>query len=177
MSKLSLQRGVKVCLAATVFSWSPAGLYAQQNNGSADELQGLIECRAIAQDIERLACFDREVALVSAKQESGEVRVVRAEDIRETRRGLFGFSTPKTGLFASSDEADDKLQSRITGVRQVRSDYWEVTIAEGSVWRASDTPRRFKPRVGDTVELERAALGSYWLRVNGTLGVKARRIE
>lgn len=177
MSKFVLQRRVMACLAATLSCWSPVALSAQENNRSADELQSLNECREIGQDGERLACFDRAVASILARQENGELKVVRAEEIRETRRGLFGFSTPKTGLFASNDEADDKLQSRITGVRQLRSDYWEITIAEGSVWRASDTPRRFKPRVGDAVELERAALGSYWLRLNGTLGVKARRIE
>lgn len=164
-------------LAAAIAVALPASGSAQNGDAGSDTLQSLDACRAIAEDTARLACFDREVAAVMAERESGAIQVVDAEDIRETRRSLFGFSTPKTGLFASDGAEEKRLQSTITSLRQVRADYWEVTIAEGSVWRASDTPRRFKPKVGDPVELEEATLGSYWLRVDGKTGVKARRIR
>lgn len=167
----------RLCLAAAIALALPAPASAQDDKAGPDTLEALDACRAITDDSARLACFDREVASVLAERESGAIRVVDAEDIRETRRSLFGFSTPKTGLFASEGEEEKRLQSTITSLRQVRADYWEVTIAEGSVWRASDTPRRFKPKVGDPVELEEAALGSYWLRVDGKTGVKARRIR
>ncbi|NVD45450.1 hypothetical protein [Qipengyuania atrilutea] len=177
MGRFLRQRGIAFCISAlTVFSVTDVA-FAQEAGTSTKRLETLNQCREITDDGARLACFDREVEIVLADQASGEITVLRAEDIRQTRRSLFGFSTAKTGIFASDDDVDTKLQSRITGLRQMQRDHWEVTIEEGSVWRARNTPRRFKPRVGDPVELEEAALGSYWLRINGKPGVKARRIE
>lgn len=167
--------GLRV-LAAAAFIAVPA--HAQDADKSESRLQELRECRAIEQSGARLACFDAAVANVIARQDSGELQVLDKEDVAETRRSLFGFSLPKIGIFTSDDEEENSmLQSRITGLRRLRSDHWEIEISEGSVWQATNTPRRFRPEVGDEVELEKAAMSSYWLRVNGELGVKARRIR
>ena len=156
----------------------PLTVIAQEGAQSVDQLQALRDCRAIEQNEARLACFDSAIDTVIAKQDSGEIRVVDKEDIAETRRGLFGFSMPRTGIFAGGDdEADEILNSTITSIRRIRSDEWEITLEAGSVWQASNTPRRFKPKVGDSVELEKAALSSYWFRVDGELGVKAKRVR
>lgn len=169
-----LATGTLVALAAL----SPHGLMAQEGEQAVDQLQALRDCRKIEQDRARLDCFDNAIATVIAKQDSGEIRVVDKADIAETRRGLFGFSMPKTGIFASGDdEAEEILNSTITGIRRIRRDEWEITLEAGSVWLASNTPRRFKPEIGNEVELEKAALGSYWFRVDGKLGVKARRVR
>lgn len=157
---------------------SPHTVGAQDDAQSVDQLQALRDCRAIERNEARLACFDSAIDAVIAKQDSGEILVVDKEDIAETRRGLFGFSMPKTGIFAGGDdEADEVLNSTITGLRRIRSDEWEITLEAGSVWQASNTPRRFKPKVGSKVELEKAALSSYWFRVDDSLGVKAHRIR
>ncbi|WP_034922204.1 hypothetical protein [Erythrobacter sp. SD-21] len=166
---------VRAAAAITALGLGTAPANAQEDE---DYLKALRDCRLVEQDSARLACFDDAVQTVIEKQDSGEIRVVDKEDIRETRRGLFGFSMPKLGIFgASDDEADEVLQSTITGLRRLRSDHWEIEIAAGSVWQATNTPRRFKPETGASVELEQAAMGSYWLRVDGEMGVKARRIR
>lgn len=160
-------------LAVAAFVALPANAQDSEN-----ELQVLRDCRAIEQNEARLACFDGAVDTVIARQDSGELQVLDKEDVAQTRRGLFGFSLPKIGIFASGDEEENTiLQSRITALRRLRSDHWEIEISEGSVWRATNTPRQFRPEVGDEVELEKAAMTSYWLRVNGALGVKASRIR
>lgn len=162
----------------TGIAGSEAPAHAQEDGAEEDQLQPLRDCRAIAQPDARLACFDAAVARVIARQDSGELRVVDKEDIDETRRGLFGFSMPKLGIFSSGDdEADKKLQSQIVSLRRVGREAWQVEITEGSVWQVSDAPSRFKPEIDDPVELEKAAMGSYWLRLDGALGVKARRIR
>lgn len=161
---------VAACVAA------PAN--AQDAEDRGNQLQALRDCRTIEQNEARLTCFDAAVDSVIARQDSGELQVLDKEDVAETRRGLFGFSLPKIGIFSSDDDEENSiLQSRITGLRRLRSDHWEIEISEGSVWRATNTPRQFRPEVGDEVELEKAAMTSYWLRVNGALGVKASRIR
>ncbi len=145
-------------------------------------LEGLKSCQAIADDTERLACYDRSVGRVVSASEEGEVRLVDSEDVRKTRRRLFGFSMPDIGLFGNDDDEDDKplelLQSTITSVRYNRREV-VFTIAEGdAVWRiASAPPRLGRIKVGDSVEFKRASLGSYFIRVNGQMGVKGRRVE
>ena len=155
----------------------PTSASAQEKSDDA-QLGQLRECQAIVDDASRLACYDREVAAVVAASDAGDIQVVDKEDIRETRRGLFGFSLPKTGIFGGGDDKDDEVMtSQITSVRQVGREGYRITIAEGSVWQINDPPRRFRPKVGDDVELERAAMGSFWVRLNGQNGVKGRRVE
>lgn len=155
----------------------PTSASAQEKSDDA-QLGQLRECQAIVDDAARLSCYDREVAAVVAASDAGDIQVVDKEDIRETRRGLFGFSLPKTGIFGGGDDKDDEVMtSQITSVRQVGREGYRITIAEGSVWQINDPPRRFRPKVGDDVELERAAMGSFWVRLNGQNGVKGRRVE
>lgn len=164
--------GIILLLAA------PASLALAQDTDGNEQLAALKNCQSIEAAEERLACYDREVAAVVSASDSGEIQVVDKEDIRETRRGLFGFSLPKTGIFGGSDEEnDDAMTSQITAVRQVGREGYQITISEGSVWLVNDPPRRFKPKVGDEVELEQAAMGSFWVRLNGQNGVKGRRVR
>lgn len=163
-------------VAALSLSYAPASQAREQSE--TDQLQALKICSMMEDDSARLACFDQSVQTLVDLQDRGEITVVDKEDIAETRRGLFGFSLPKLGVFGPGDDADEQvLRSHITAIRQLRGDHWEIEIEEGSVWQATNTPRRFKPTVGAEVELEKAALTSYWLRVDGQLGVKARRIR
>lgn len=168
-----------VCVILTA-SPIPSSVKAQSEAAETDfdHLASLRACQAIQESFARLACYDGAAGAIIARQENGEIRVVDQQDIRETRRGLFGFSLPRLGIFGSNDgEAETILKSQITGVRKLGSDKWLVTISEGSVWQISNAPRRFRPEVGDEIELEKAALTSYWLRVDGSLGVKGRRVQ
>lgn len=172
-------RNLRTCATFSVaFSLVFAFGASAQGEAPPDQLQSLRDCMVIKLDTERLACFDQAVKAVISLKDRGEISVVDKEVIAETRRGLFGFSLPKTGVFGAGDTGVEQvLNSRIVGLRQLRSDHWEIEISEGSVWQATNTPRRFKPKVGSKVELEQAALSSFWLRVDGQLGVKASRIR
>lgn len=173
----TLQKNIAAISIIIVLATPPSLALAQDSEGN-EQLSALKNCQSIEAPEERLACYDREVAAVVTASDSGEIQVVDKEDIRETRRGLFGFSLPKTGIFGSSDEEDDEaMTSQITAVRQVGREGYQITITEGSVWQVNDPPRRFKPKVGDEVELERAAMGSFWVRLNGQNGVKGRRVR
>lgn len=147
---------------------------------SSDYIAELRACSAIADATQRLACFDTAVGAVVAATDSGEVTIVDREDVRETRRSLFGFTMPKGGIFGGSDDEDvsSMLESTITDVRKLRGDTYVIVITEGSKWQMSNVPMRLRPpRVGDAVVFKEAALGSYFIRIAGQTGVKGRRIE
>lgn len=166
-------------VVAVSFSVFATGASAQDGDaaGELNQFERMTACREIADDTARLACFDSTLAEVIAATESGDLQVVDEEDVRRTRRSLFGFSLPRIGLFGGDDEPDDLLETTITSVRQVRSDEWVFQTEEGAVWRIQNAPRRLRdPEAGQTVVFKRASFGSYFIRINGQMGVKGKRI-
>ncbi|RDC59282.1 hypothetical protein HME9302_00469 [Alteripontixanthobacter maritimus] len=173
---------VAACLAAT-------GLQAQSTSsetdpgaiapGSFDRVQ---ECRAIAEPDQRLACYDAAVGVMMQAEAAGDLRIVEADDLKETRRSLFGLSLPKIALFGNDgDDKDDDttmLETTVTAVNASRRGPIVFRTAENAVWQISNPPSRLRgPKPGDTVVFKKASLGSYFIRVNGQIGVKGRRIE
>ncbi len=170
-------------LSASILASTPAIAQDQRQKASSINNSPLISkldtCTTIADNSERLACFDREVgALVGATNE-GDVKVVQTEDITQARRRLFGFSLPKIGLFSDGGEEEIAvLQSTITKVQQVGPREWHIWIEEGNArWQMKGTSVRTRaPEVGDPVEFKPATMGTYWIRVDGRNGVRGNRI-
>jgi len=156
---------------------SPTGPPNQSRHLTAIEA-----CRAIGADAARLACFDREAgALVSASR-SGELSVVNRADMRTARRSLFGFALPKLPFFAgdkSADEVPDTLDSTIVSAQSIANDRFRIKISAGdAVWETTESPINLSaPRAGEKIVIRKAALGSYFLRINGQNGVKGRRVK
>ncbi|MBH1944796.1 hypothetical protein I5L01_11185 [Erythrobacter sp. YJ-T3-07] len=172
--------GPKISVAAAALSIVLATLAApaQAQEDSPGYLDRLATCRAIEDSEARLACYDREVGAVVAASEQGEVRLVDREEVRQTKRKLFGFAIPK-GLFGGDDNDEmDLLETTITRVAPYGRGGYTITTEEGSVWQISNPPMRFAPpKSGQSVVFKRAALGSFFIRINGQLGVKGIRVE
>ena len=160
------------------------GVSAQDTKSSSDPLDPLRTCRAIPADSERLACFDRVSGALVAAADEGDLSVVNREEVRKTRRTLFGFALPDLGIFGRSDKATEKdeadeievLNTTIAGSRS-SADGLEITTAEGAIWLIPSPPRRLMtPRPGQSLEVVKGSLTSYFVRINGQGGVKARRI-
>ena len=165
-------------VAAGLALGAPAA--AQQESAERpDLLADLQSCRNIEDSARRLACFDRAAGSLLAARDSGEVRVVDREEVQETRRGLFGFTLPKLGIFgAGDDEQLDMLESTITGVSRVGRNGYRIQIEEGSMWQVDSAPSRLRvPKPGDAIVLKKASLNSFFIRIAGQIGVKGRRVE
>lgn len=161
--------------------FAPVSLAAQDQivANSEETIDKLRLCRAIVAAEERLACYDREVGAVLAATDAGTLRVVDSADVEETKRSLFGFTLPRIKLFGGDDgEEMTTLETTITGVRKVGRETWVFQTKEGSVWRIAETRMGWRPpQPGQPVEFKKAAMGSYFIRVNGQMGLKGRRIE
>ncbi len=179
----------RACVTATlaVGLLVPTAAAAQEAPSErVDHVRSLKECRANTDPNERLACLDKAVDDVIVAAEAGELRFVDREDIRQTRRRLFGFSLPRIGLFGGGDHDDredpedvDMLESRITSIRYLSRDSFTFRIEEGdAVWQINEAPTRLRNvKPGAQVVFKRAALGSYFIRIDGQTGVKGRRIQ
>ena len=174
---------VGVAIAASALSLS-AMAGAADDKPKADPLEPLRSCRAIVASAERLACFDTVAGQLLTAADEGDLSVVDRDEVRKTRRKLFGFSLPDFGIFGRSDKARDKdeadeieiLNTTIASSRFSR-DGLEITTAEGAVWFIDTPPRRLmSPKSGQPVEFRKGTLGSYFIRINGQGGVKGKRI-
>ncbi|MFM6853543.1 MAG: hypothetical protein ACKOUM_05620 [Sphingopyxis sp.] len=54
-------------------------------------LQHVFDCRTVADNAARLACFDQQVAALETAEGSRDIRIMDREQVRAARRGLFGF--------------------------------------------------------------------------------------
>lgn len=145
---------------------------------SADVLGRLKACHAMADPAARLACYDKEVGTVLDATDQGTLRVVDQQEVEDTRRRLFGLNVPKLKVLGNDGEEMESLVTTVTSARQINVKTWTFVTEEGSVWRINNAPVRFSgPKPGQSVEFKRAAMGTFFIRVDGQMGVKGIRVE
>ncbi|HET7816256.1 MAG TPA: hypothetical protein VFK58_01585 [Sphingomicrobium sp.] len=162
----------------------PAATLAQSPPGNAQIVQEIDACRAIADPTQRLACFDRTAAALVTATRNREVVVLDEKEVKRTERSLFGFSLPRIPFFGGGDKDGkpaeakpklDSIESRITGIAQAGYGKWAFALADGSRWQTIEMDTKLRPRVGDPIVIERAALGSFRASINGAGLVRIRR--
>jgi hypothetical protein len=167
-----------ICIAGAAAS--PA--LAKDKPAPASPLVTAIDrCRQISDGAQRLACYDNAAGALVKATNSGEVSVVDRSEVRRVRRSLFGFSMPRLPFFSgdtTAAEVQNQLESTITSVRALNNGYYRLVIADNNaVWETSDSSISFDPpRPGQKIVILRGPLGSYFLRINGQIGVRGRRI-
>ena len=141
--------------------------------------QAVVDCRALADPAQRLACFDRTVGEMAKAGEAKDLVVLDRQTMRETRKGLFGFNLPKLKLFGGGDDDDrdevKEIESTIAGLRTADDGMPVMTIADGARWKQTEGRNVF-PKVGDPIRIKKATLGSYMANVNKRAAVRVTRL-
>lgn len=144
-------------------------------------LDDLKDCRAIVEPERRLACYDSAAAKLADATAKRDVIVVDREDVRKTRRSLFGFALPNFSLFGGKEDDEDKeritqLDTTAKSVREGAYGAWRITMDDGAVWETSEQTYRV-PKSGSKIRIKAGAMTSYMLSVDGSPGVKAHRVN
>ena len=133
------------------------------------------QCRTVAEPASRLACYDKSVAALDTAETSQAVVVIDQQQVRETRRNLFGISLPDIGLFGNAPDLP-QIETTVTSASVDGAGRWSFVLADGARWtQTDDNIIARRPRANDKVIIKRAALGSFRLSVGGQPGVKAKR--
>ena len=166
---------------------APATLLAQDKNEDTINIETprlveqLFDCREIADSSERLACYDREVNNVYEAQTTRELVIADREQIKETKRGLFGFKLPKIGLFDGGDDDEEELNeltTTLTSARQNSSGRYILVVEGGARWMQTDkTPVFGKLEPGDEIVIKSGVLGSYMAKIGKRRAVRVRRLD
>lgn len=163
-----------------VATLAPAAPAAAEKRASNPLIEAVTACRSERDDAARLRCFDAATATLAEAESSGKVVVVDREDVRRTRRSLFGFSLPKLPFFSGDDSAkdqQDELTATIADAGSLGHDKYRIRLDDGAIWETTEGwPTVDAPRRGDTVVIKRGALGSYMIRIAGQRGLRAKRV-
>ncbi len=145
--------------------------------GTPPAVQQLIACRTIPDSAQRLACYDKQAAVLDQAIATKNVVVIDKERATATKRSLFGFSIPDFGgLFGGGDDIK-QIESTVTASGPNADGGWTIKLADGSMWtQTDDTPVALPPQRGDKVVVARGALGAFFLRLGKQPGFKVRRI-
>lgn len=172
-------------LAAVMSMTSPAKAQV------ADEvvLNILRECSRIDEPSARLACYDNNVGSaggVARNTVPGQVRVEGGSGpgIAANRAsGPTGFGredvrTPERFAAAPPGELTE-ITARVTAIRQREPGIYAFTLEGGAQWVFTQSVGAgyVPPQVGSTVEIRRAALGSFLMRFNDQESVRVRRVS
>ena len=180
MSSLALRRNTRLALAAgaTVLAFAGAGLAADAPKGRAAQLQAVVDCRKEVDPTQRLACYDAAAASLDAAEKAGEVVVVDRAQVREARRAAFGFNFQMPEFMTRDEKPDeiDRITATVESARLDATGKWVIRLADGAVWRQTDSKRMSRdPRKGSTVEIRTAAMGSFFMKVDGQIQIRVRR--
>lgn len=170
-----------VALTLLALASAKSALAAQQSGPQpAPQLQALLVCRAITAASERLACYDGRVEALAQATATGALVVVDREDIRRTRRSLFGLSLPRLPFLndGDGDDSQNTVESTIRSVRTVDYGKWQFTLEDGEVWQTTEPDSRIRtPRAGQKIVIRRGSLGGYYLSVEQSREIAAKRLK
>ena len=151
---------------------------ARSDRSASSTVDALIDCRKIAANADRLACFDRVAAAIAGVRTSGALLVLDRRDVVQRKRRRFGLANPEGDVFGGG-EADRQtevreLASTIAVVRPSSYGRFALQLADNSVWETIE-PLPFPPRTGTAITVKRAALGGFRASVGGGRSVLVKR--
>lgn len=160
-----------------------AALASSATNSSQETpLSELQRCARIADGTARLACYDHAAPILIAASDKKQVVVMSREDIKRTRRTLFGLPLPDLGIFGGSGDSgspDDRLveiNTTVATAREVAYGRWAFTVAEGDVWETTDPSTTMFIRPGRSVSIKSSAF-AYRARFGKDSWVRVKRIR
>jgi hypothetical protein len=162
--------------AVLIIVGSSVALAQPLPTGNPRSVQSLLDCRAIADSAQRLACYDKATASVAEAIGRKDLVLIDRERATAAKRSLFGFSVPDFAGLLGGGEIKE-IAGTVSGFTNNADGGLTIKLADGSVWtQTDDTPVALPPRRGDKVVVKRGALGSYFLRLGNQPGFRVRRI-
>lgn len=172
-----MRLAVRLTFAAAALVAVPAAAEEAEKASQPKVLQAVLDCRAITDPTQRLACYDRSADALDTATTTREVLVVDRATARKTKRGLFGLTLPKVKLFGDNDDEEiEQIESTIASTHSARDGSVVFVLPDGARWKQTDG-RDTYAKAGQPIVIRKGALGSFFARVNNQTGVRVVRIQ
>lgn len=133
-------------------------------------------CATIADIPARVACYDNTIAANGP----APARTITPEPAPLAAPATgFGAETLPREREAMRAQQDDAVELAVTAIREMQPGIATLSLADGGQWRFVDAASFHydMPRRGQTVRLERGALGSFYLHFNGQRALRIQRVQ
>lgn len=171
----------RIALGAVIFALASSA-QAAADAQRPELFRKLVECRQIPDVAARAACYDAQVDSLDRAEKKGEVVIVDRAEVKKARRSLFGLRLPDLSLFGREDARREdeaefrKIEATLKSASMDRNGRWMFELDDGAVWRQSDSESLTRPaKPGQTINIRKAAMGSYFANVNGQRAIRVRR--
>ena len=171
---------------AAVFVFGPAW-------SAAPALTAIRSCAKVADDKARLACFDRQIALLDttdapsadtggAATPAASSSSVAAAGTKLTPEQKVGLPRGKVDRLEAAPGAvpEAPLAAFTAGIRSVSIDASQrqvFVLDNNQVWRQAERKPGFSVRPGDTVQISRGTLGAFFLSANPHSATRVSRVR
>ena len=169
-------RVIGPALVGLALAVSPAR--AQPTGDGSALVRALGECRRLSDINARVTCYDAATAQLETAERSGEVVLIDRAQARAARRQAFGFNLPSLAVLnlGRGDEDPDRLNVVLERARRDADGRWVLHTSEGQVWRQIDSRSVLnEPQRGSKAEIRTAALGSFFMNIDGQRAIRVRR--
>lgn len=174
-------RAALFTLSTTIVALTASQTAHAEERPRAAPFQKLLDCRSLTDSAQRLACYDAQVDTLESAEQKKEIVIVDKEQVREARRGLFGFTLPSLKIFGGGKDAPEEeelkeIEATIRGTGRTPDGGWTFTLEDGARWYQIDNNIVARsPKAGSKVKIKRAALGSYFASIDGQPGIRVKR--
>ena len=181
MTAMFLPRRVQSAFFTALFCGalsSPSLATAPSKAVRAAAVQNVLDCRGLTDANARLACFDKTVAGMAEAETKGDLVTIDREQRRQVRRQAFGLSLPSLQIFDHGEKGEDadRITSKVTSASRGAGGKWIVELEGGAVWRQTDDTDLYKsPHAGSIAIVRKAALGSFFMKVDGDSAFRVHR--
>ena len=144
-------------------------------------LSSIYSCGDITDAMQRLACYDTNVAILKKAEQKKEIVAVDVAMAQTIKREAFGFHLPslsKLGLpKIGQDKKIDALVVKVSSIRKPGRKYI-IKLENGQVWQEVGGRLNYVPKGNLTATIKPKSMGSYMLSIsNGKTTVKGLRVK
>ena len=146
----------------------------------AAQFEALTRCRALTDPAERFACLERSALALEQAADRGDIVIIDRQQIRTTKRTLFGLPIPRLDIFGSGDQQEEisEVDGVVASASRNGDGRWSLELAGGARWlQIDDRVLGRSPRAGDKVRIERASLGTFMMKIGRHPGIRVRRLS
>jgi len=168
---------VSAAVAALMIA-APAA--AAEPRPHAATFQAVLDCRGLAEDAKRLACYDAAAGRMASAEKTGDIVVIDKAQAREAHRQAFGLTLPTLDFITRGlgHEEIDRLDGVVKNASADGFGKWTIVLADGAVWRQiSDEALNRRPRPGSKVTIRKALMGSFMMSIDDQPGIRVHRDE
>lgn len=158
---------MKKILMTTLLLLSASG-YASQIN-----VQALEACSLVENDLKRLMCYDN----IMKNEEPHKAQKENRAHLNKQAKASINNNDGEFGLENRVEHKVDHIRSEIVTLKLPKVGSKTVTLENGQIWKLTNVDV-FRAKVGDSVVIKRAALGSFLMNeVNSKRAYRVKRLK